>query len=161
MIIEGRKAVYTGDDLSFEHGASCTVLALSGLAAHVQWLDGPRTGSVDLVDTASLSQGVLAPSMATQISEEFDASLDVEASTTTSAREAYDAYGEDGLLAALNEAGHLATLTPYVEDALGGLTASLRHDPGLSVALGFLDDDERETVLSAVARTLLIESEAS
>jgi len=122
-------------------------------------------GGVDLVPVDSLSQGQTmgntAVAMASEINAQFDASLDVEASQTTAVREAYEAYGEDGLLTALNEAGHLATLTPYVEEALGGLTASLRHDPGLSVALGFLEETERETVLSSVARTLLIESEAS
>lgn len=154
MIVEGAKVTYAGDtDPYNEVGSNGRVVALSGTAAHVRWLDGPKTGSIDLVEQFEL---VEARGNSTQtVAASFDAALDMPDSAVVAVRDTYDELGEEGLLNALNEAGHLATLSGYVEEAVSTLSARVREDISLGTVLAQLESDEADSLVGRVASVLL------
>jgi hypothetical protein len=157
MIVEGTRVTYAGDTDPFQEvGALGRVVALSGDAAHVQWTTGPKTGSIDLVETYELlpARTTLAFE-ATTVTAAFDDALEMAAAPSLQVRAVYDEAGPEGLVAALDEAGHLPALAEYVEDALGRLGAQLRGDAHLSGILASLEPDEAESVVSRLASMLV------
>lgn len=153
MIVEGQRVAYAGDDPLNDVGSQGKVVALSGTAAHVQWLTGPKVGSIDLVEqfevvAAAQPRQAAAP-------ETFDYALDMMTTSSLQVRATYDESGEDGVVSALDEVGHLAMLGEHVERALGGLAGDLRGDPIFREVLAQLEPDEADTVLNRVASVLL------
>lgn len=155
MFIEGSKVVYAGDDVTIGQGSLGKVLVVSGPSAHVQWLDGIRTGQVDLIDGYDLSPSTGTASVAQMVASQFDQALEMENTASLIVREAMDSYGEDGVISTLAEAGHLSTLEPYATQAMEHLLSHMRADPLLAEMLAALDDYEQQTVLSRLAVTLL------
>lgn len=155
MIVEGCKVTYAGDtDPYNEVGAHGRVIALSGQAAHVQWTDGPKTGAIDLVDQYELIEDRSATGTQT-VSASFDAALGIPDNSVVAVRDTYDELGEEGLLNALSEAGHLAVLSEYVEDCVGTLAARVREDQSLGTVLSQLEQDEADSLVGRVASVLL------
>lgn len=150
MITEGSRVTYAGDDPLIEVGSTGKVLAVSGTAAHVQWLSGPKHGSMDLVD-----QFEILPFRAEANLNSFEQSLEYVESPSISVRASYDEAGEDGVVAALDDSGHLAMMAAHVERAAAVLAADLRSDPTFIEVLGQLEPDEADTVVSRVATVLL------
>lgn len=161
MIVEGSKVAYAGDTDPFQEvGSLGKVIALSGDAAHVQWLTGPKSGSIELVQQYELvpdrsqqqaqHQALAGPQM-----NSFDHALDMPATETISVRATYDDLGEEGVVNALSETGHLAMLTEYVDDAVGYLASRVRQDPGLGIILAQLEADEADALVGRVASLLL------
>lgn len=155
MTIEGSKVAYVGDDVTVGVGCIGRVLASAGTSQHVQWLDGLRVGQVDLVPNEDLVDHRPAMQATASVAEQFEATLDVPSMVSVAVRETYDTYGEDGLINALDEAGHLATLSSYATDAIATVAGRLRQDPAFASVLGQLDDDEAESLLVRVAVNLL------
>ena len=152
MIVEGQRVVYAGDlDPFQEVGSTGKVIAVSGQAAHVQWLDGPKTGSIDLIEHHEL----LPSRVEAAIEDGFASTLSMAVTSSLSVRSTYDEQGEDGLLTMLDESGHLSMLSEYAEDALLTLTGQIRADSVLSSALASLETDERDSVVGKIASTLL------
>lgn len=167
MIVEGSKVAYAGDTDPFQEvGSLGKVIALSGDAAHVQWLSGPKSGSIELIQQYELvpdrsqQQGQQGQqdqqrALVGSLMNSFDNALDMPASETISVRATYDDLGEEGLVNALSEAGHLAMLSEYVDDAVGYLAARVRQDPGLGDILAQLEADEADGLVGRVASLLL------
>lgn len=159
MIVEGQQVAYAGDTDPFnEVGSLGKVVAMSGAAAHVQWTTGPKAGSIDLVETYELVERRTASTAITRDATtmgSFDAALDMPATETISVRATYDDTGEDGLVTALNEAGHLAVLAEYVDEAVGHLASRIRGDLTLGEVLAQLEQDEAESLVARVASVLL------
>lgn len=154
MISEGGKVTYAGDTDPFNVvGSLGRVVSLSGTGAHVQWLTGPKTGQFDYVETFELVQ----PGAAHEASMEaaFDNTLDMPATEGISVRACYDETGEEGLVTALNESGHLAMLADYVDEAVGHLATRIRTDPTLGDVLSQLETDEADSLVGRVASLLL------
>jgi hypothetical protein len=155
MITEGQQVAYAGDTDPFnEVGSLGRVVAVSGQAAHVQWTSGPKVGSVDFVEQFELVEA-RGPAQSETTGMSFDATLDMPTSASLQVRAAYDEAGEDGLVLALDEAGHLAMLAEYADRALEALVGDLRADPSFREVLGQLEADEADTVVSRVATVLL------
>lgn len=151
MIVEGTRVVYAGDTDPFQSvGAPGRVVAMSGDHAHVQWLGGPKSGGLDLVD---LNELVVDRQHTARAAAE-----PVLGTMTTSAalvRSSYDEQGETGVLAVLNETGHLAGLTGEAEDAVLTLCGRIASDASVSEALSALEVDERDVVVAKIAHALL------
>lgn len=155
MIVEGQKVTYAGDtDPYNEVGAHGKVVALSGTAAHVMWTDGPKTGAVDLVEQFELLPDRSA-AFTQSVAASFDAALDLPDNSVVAVRDTYDEQGEEGLVTALNEAGHLAMLSAYVEEAASHLASRIREDPALGTVLSQLEADEADSLVGKVASVLL------
>lgn len=152
MTVEGQKVQYVGEDTMVGIGTLGKVLAANGTSQHVQWLGGLREGQIDLVAEYDLVPFQTGDPMS--VSAQFDASLDVPMSTL-GVREVYDDSGEDGLINALGEAGHLATLSGYATEAVGQLATLLRHDPAFGPVLAQLDENEAESLVQRVTASLL------
>lgn len=157
MISEGCGVAYAGDADPFNQvGSLGKVVALSGSAAHVLWIDGPKVGQVDLVEQHELveRQGRATAALDT-IASGFDNSLDMPEGTGLQVRATYDEYGEDGLVNVLSETGHLAVLSEYVDEAVGTLATRIRGDINLRQVLTELEADEADSLVGKVAAVLL------
>lgn len=156
MIVEGSKVIYAGDTDPFQDvGVSGKVIALSGQAAHVQWLTGPKAGQIELVGQHELLPDRNQHQAEAQPLNSFDNTLDMPATETISVRATYEDLGEDGLVNALSEVGHLAMLTEYADEAVGHLVSRVRQDPALGEVLAQLEPDEADGLARRVAAVLL------
>ena len=152
MIVEGQRVVYAGDMDPFQDvGSVGKVIAVSGQAAHVQWLDGPKTGAIDLIE-----QHELLPQRTEAAAQDaFSSTLAMAVTSALTVRATYDEQGEDGLLTALDESGHLALLSDRAEEAVLNLCGAIHSDPAMTAALASLEIDERDSVVAKIAATLL------
>ncbi len=155
MMSEGSRVVYVGDDPMVGVGTQGKILSHGGTGyEHVQWASGSRMGTVDPIAVEDLIPhrgttvaGIAAPG--------FEDSLGYESTLHVAVRDTYDDLGEDGLLNALDEAGHIATLSAYADDALMAFASRVRQDPDFSHILSHLDDQEAEGLVSRVVSHLL------
>lgn len=149
MIREGQRVRYAGDTDPFnEVGSEGKVLAISGTAGHVQWTTGPRVGQIDLVE-----EHELVPLRPGQVEASTPSPQQVHAGLMI--RAVYDEVGEEGLVNALSETGHLAMADNAVEEALDHLVASIRQNPVLGEVLGQLEADEADSLAERMASVLL------
>ena len=170
MFVEGQKVIYAGDTDPFnEVGAPGKVLSVSGDAAHVQWLGGPKTGSIELVEANDLvgdrnQATALLASIQPYLGEAhvFEASLDVEpgsngivSSASMQVRSSYDEHGEDGALSVLDESGVMAVLATHAEEVISLLGGKVATDAHMREALSGLEIDEQDVVVAKVVATLL------
>lgn len=162
MIVEGMAVAYAGDDPFQDVGSLGKVVALSGSAAHVMWQSGPRINTVELVDLNDLvaHRGAKEAQQARMQAQAFTDTafadtLDMPAIPMLQVRATYDEDGEEGLLSALSEAGRLAVLAEYAEEAVGLVATRIRNDPEFASVLAQLDPDEAASVVSRVASVVL------
>lgn len=127
-------------------------LSVTDRHSHVLWSTGTREGQIDLIDNDDLvghGPGKIAGSI-------FDDSMTTGAGMVTlSVRETFDVEGPSGLLNAMNDAGHLASLEGIAEDALAHVCAQVRTDPAFRSVLSHLDENEAAEFISLTSNTLL------
>lgn len=158
MISEGQQVTYVGDDAMTGVGTRGSCLSMTGSShAHVLWVEGAKTGVVEIVMVDDLlpyrtGHRAVGPSLA---AEQMQDSLDMPPLTTVAARDTYDDLGEDGLITALDEHGHLAVLASYAEEAIGYVASRIRQDPGFGAVLSQLDADEADALAQRVASTVI------
>ncbi len=152
---EGSKVVYIGEDTMVGINTIGKVLASAGSSQHVQWVEGLRAGQIDLVPNEDVLPLRVAHEEGISANRQFEDSLDTPSMMTVAVRDTYDDFGEDGLLNALSDSGHLATLTEYAGEAIGLVASRLRQDPSFSLVLDELDDHEAESLLVRVSVSLL------
>jgi len=153
MIRDGQQVSYIGMPRADGLGISDRgqALAVAGTAAHVMWSTGARAGNVDLIDCEDLvghGPGKVAGSV-------FDDSVSTGGMVTFAVRDTYEAEGPVGLLNAMNECGHLASLPAIAEDALAYVAAQVRQDPAFSTVLGQLDESEAAEFVTLTATSML------
>lgn len=150
MIREGAKVSYVGDgDDDLAVGDRGKVISVAGSSAsHVLWSTGKRLGQITLCDDADL---VATPKAAALT---YDG-LDSGSLVTIAVRDTYDAAGEVGLLNALNDEGHLASLSQIAEEAVQIVASRLRTDPSMTEVLASLEPEEASAFVSFTASVLL------
>lgn len=155
--MEGTRARYVGEDAMIGAGTLGKVLAVAGQRSyHVQWTEGYRSGNVDIVSVDDLVPAMASQQDPMSVQAQFDASFEMPTLTTIAVRDTYDDYGEDGLLNALGEHGHLATLAEYAQGAIDTLAGHLRTDATFSTILAQLDQPEADSLVQRVAVSLLV-----
>lgn len=152
---EGQQVTYVGDDPVIGVGSRGRILSMAaGGSAHTQWATGSRLGEVDLVFVDDLlpyrAGSTYAEDTASQIDQSFQVPL-----VSSGIREAMDEQGEDGVLTMLDEAGHLAVLAEYADEAYGYVKTRIKQDPGLNQVLAQLDDVEAQALVSKIASILM------
>jgi hypothetical protein len=151
---DGDSVYYTGRGRDgAEIGDEGRVLAVTGVAAHVKWVSGVRTGQVSLEDTEDLE-----PHRASYVRTELDDSLELGTITVHSARQVFDDSGAEGVLELMATEGHLAMLVPAAEQALEVVSHRVRHDPSLQAIASYLDEDELEAVVRLASIALIREA---
>lgn len=153
MIRDGQQVSYIGMPRSDGLGISDRgqALAVAGKAAHVMWSTGARSGQVDLIDCDDLvghGPGRVQGSV-------FDDSMSTAGLVTFAVRDTYEAEGPTGLLNAMNEMGHLASLPSIAEDALAYTCAQVRQDPSFTSVLAQLDESEAAEFVTLTATSML------
>jgi hypothetical protein len=145
---EGAQVTFVGDEFSGERlsvGDQGKVLSNGGSGSHVIWATGERQGAITLT-----SHSDLLPA------EEAGAYCHHEGHLVSlSVRQIYDRRGDTGLFKVLAEEGHLASVAPSAEEALGIVIARLRDDPAVQEVLASLDEDEGDSFVSYAALALL------
>lgn len=131
-----------------------TVLSDAGDSGHIMWTEGQAKGSVDFLnyDDVVKTNGktaALAPDI------DMSDTLAFGPTTHVAVRETYDSEGEQGLLAALDEAGHLSSIESVAETVLDAVASLIRSDDTMSTVLAQLDDDEADRFVSTTARALV------
>lgn len=149
MIREGCKVAYVGHPGEVAIGDVGKVLSDQGNASHIQWLTGASKGRI----TGPWAHADLVEQQSTTAS--IDDSLDDGTLVTVAVREVYDDSGDLGLLAALNEAGHLATFTELADEAMLVVAHHIRRDPAFSAVLSALDTDEADRLVGLTASYLM------
>lgn len=160
MIVEGAKVAYAGEDPFQDVGSIGKVVSLSGSCAHVLWEDGPKVGMIEMIDQYDLvphRANTAAPRRVATVADGFEATLDMPGMPVLAVRATYDEDGEDGLVAALNEAGKIAVLAEYAEEALSHVATRIRQDPGVTEVLAQLEPDERDSLVDRLASLVLID----
>lgn len=147
MITEGKQVSYVGDDPYVGVGTRGKVISLSGSALHVQWMEGEKRGSIELVPEEEL-----VPYRKSAVFDEPDEGLAITASMI---REAVDEQGTDSLIDMLEGSGHLAMLSTYAAEAIGFVSMRLRDDGNLAPVLAVLDESEQDALVSRVATVLI------
>lgn len=149
MIAEGARVQYVGDgDGGLSIGDRGKVLSNAGSGSHVMWQSGQRRGDITLVANMDL-----VATNGAQIT--YDDSLETGQIVTFAVRDVYDHRGDVGLVNALNDEGHFATLGSIAEEALALVTARLREDASMREVLAQLDEDEGAEFISFTATVLL------
>lgn len=144
---EGSRVTFVGDEFSGEHlsvGDQGKVLSNGGSGSHVIWATGEREGAITLTSNHDLLP-----------MDEVHGYQREGHIVSLSVRQIFDRGGETGLFLILAEEGHLASVAPAAEEALGIVTARLRDDPAVQEVLASLDDDEGDTFVSYAALALL------
>ena len=157
MIREGAKVSFVGEfaDSGLAIGDQGLVIAASGHASHIRWTTGARVGQIDLVGNDDLVEATASRHVEASLASEVDESLSDRAFSRVAVRDTYDLEGPEGVLAALAEEGHLASLTDVAEEALSTVASRLREDPVLTRVLATLDADEADAFISLASTALL------
>jgi hypothetical protein len=150
---DGMKVSYIGlGEAGVELGDRGTVLSADTSGSHVSWVTGAAIGRVILVHNDDLAP---ISSTRTAVHDELDDSLEYGSLVSIAAREIFDASGEAGLMDAMNEAGHLASLTSSAEDAVAHVAAQVRNSPSFESVLAQLDSEEADSLVNLTASSLI------
>lgn len=144
-IRDGQKVAYVGHTAE-RIGDEGVALSTDDHCAHVRWDTGVIAGTVTLESNSDLvAQGVAPPS-----SFAFEGSL-----VAFSARTVYASGGDSGLLDALVDGGHIASLDDLPDQVLSMVAQALRRDPSFREVLSVLDDEEGAGFVHFSAMSLL------
>lgn len=150
---ENAKVSYIGDGVGgLALGDQGRVIADAGSAAHVLWTSGSLRGQMSLVGYEDLVEptGRQASVVAT-----VDDSLGDGPLVVTAVREVYDTFGPDGLLSALADEGHLASLASAAEEVFETVAGRVRSDPAFREVLARLDGEEQDAFVTHTTTALL------
>jgi len=150
--MDGQKVAYVGDgDNDLSVGDEGKVLSAGDTGSHVMWSTGSRAGDTTLTHNMDLV-------VTRRTAASYDNSLDSGYLVATAVRLTFDRQGARGLIASLDNEGHLSTMGGLADDAIERLSAGIRIDPSMIEVLAELDDDEGSEVVHLAAKALLREA---
>jgi len=159
---DGGQVIYTGPERDgLLPGVRGRVLSCTALYGHVQWEEGPRAGTVELLSVEDLATPGIRSGAAYQgsVGASLNDSLEVGSLVSlASAEEAYDAMGSEGLISHLTAGGHLAAYSSMAEEVMQTLIAGLQQDPVLHQLTALMDPEEAEEIFRRTATLLLIDN---
>lgn len=150
---EGQRVSYIGITASgLLLGDQGKVVSADDSGSHVKWATGSRLGAITFEDNEDL-----APSGGTKtaVADELNDSLEYGSMSTVAARQVYDTEGASGLLTALEEAGHLASLAEAAEEAVSSVARHVRTATAFRPILAQLEPEESESLVMLTANSLL------
>jgi len=158
MLREGQQVTYIGEPRDgLVRGDAGKVLTMaSDDSGHVMWSTGAQTGNVTLEFDYDL-EGPRTRQARAHIDLLAD-SLEVGTIVSTSLREAYDSAGAEGLLSAMAEEGHLASMHDIAEEAMELIAGRIRQDPSFRAVVAELDPEESEHLIRLAAVGLIHEA---
>jgi hypothetical protein len=152
MLSEGGRVSYTGGgDGRLSTGDNGRLLSISGDGGHVLFSTGAVAGTVEYLPLHLLSS--MERSARSLLADTLDAP---EQLSSTAVRETVVAAGEQGLVAALSEAGVLDELAGIGEEAADFVASRIRSDPAMGPIMAALDTEERDQVVALTASMILV-----
>lgn len=156
-IREGCKVAYVGPETA-GHAVGDVGKVVSGAgenAYHVAWRTGSRKGAIELISVLEITPVDADPVVASR-STDLDDSLEYGGPILSfSARKVYEQEGFEGLVSALEEDGHLATLAGKIADAVTSLVTEVRDDAAVTQATAALDYDEADGFVGSLVAALV------
>lgn len=152
---EGQRVAYIGHPGEHGIGDEGKVLSPAGSGCHVLWATGLRKGQIDLVPNADITP--LASRRTAEGFTGWDDALDGPL-VSVAVRDVYESEGDVGLLNALIEEGHVASLTEAAQEALETVAARIRTDASFRAVLAQLEPDEGDEFVTLTAATILRDS---
>lgn len=159
-IREGAKVAYVGQETrGFKVGDIGKVVSAAGESAcHVAWRSGDRKGDIEMMSMLEVTPVSSEPSLPSYASD-LDDSLEYGGPILSfSARKVYEQEGFGGLVSALGDDGHLATLSGRVADIVAGLVNDVRDDAAVIQTTAALDYDEADEFVSSLVASLVREA---
>lgn len=156
-IREGAKVAYVGAETrGFKVGdIGKVVSAAGGNACHVSWRSGDRKGDIEMMSSLEVTPVSTEPATAAR-DIDLDDSLEYGGPILSfSARKVYDQEGFDGLVSALGDDGHLATLAGRVADIVAGLVNDVRNDAAVIQTTAALDYDEIDEFVGSLVAAMV------
>lgn len=152
---DGSRVSYIGSPTDgLEIGDEGRVLRAVSGGAHVLFRTGERKDELLFVpDRDLVINGQVCPSPST-----WDDSLSDGTLVNTAARAVFDRQGPRGLLAALDEDGHLSLLAARAEEAVDSVSAAVRNDPNIAGVIAALDPEEAEVFIATATLALIREA---
>lgn len=151
---EGERVAYVGPEVDGRRvGDEGQVVSTAGDSQHVVWSTGQRQGGFDLVPDHELT-----PSGTTREASRrsgLEDSLEYGPLLSFNANKVYEESGGIGLITALADDGHLATLAGLAEDLLSNLAEQVRGDASVQAALANLDDQDADELVMFTANVLM------
>lgn len=147
MFFDGQKVSYVGHEGEGtpKIGDLGQVVAVGNTASHVKWKTGSLKDEFREVDHMSI-----VPVAGQAEIDTFSGGL-----LAFSARDVHAARGTDGVVDALNEAGHLGSFEAIAEEALGLVASRIRNDPSIREAMAAIGDEAGEDLVATAAVRLL------
>lgn len=146
-LVEGARVSYVGDEVNgLQIGDRGKVILRDGAASHIRWMSGEHKGSITLVDDLDLV--VASHEMPYE-------DLESGGLVSVAVAQVMSRYGHEGLYEALSDEGHVSTLEPVVDQAIGLIAAHIRHDPSFREVLSELDPVEGEEFVAFTTYALL------
>lgn len=153
---EGQAISFIGDEQAHPPvplGAHGRLLAFaSHTHGHVQWIDGPRCGQVDVV---GLDDVAPAPKRYQASRDGLEDSLEVGPISATGARDVFDVEGPAGLLTMMASSGRLSGFDSLADDVLTHTEGLIRQEASVRDVLAELDDQDGDELVSLASRVLL------
>ena len=147
VFLEGDHVDYVGDGRDGIPAAPGRIMAVASQnAVHVEWVDGPRTGMIDMVSVYDLeksaSESTIAPPTI----------------TAHSVRRAMNTDGEVGVLNFLAAVQQTGTWERIAREAKGFVEGRLRVDESMELPYEQLRPEEIDRVISLAAVTILAQA---
>lgn len=159
-IREGAKVAYVGAE-NGGHKVGDIGKIVSGAgenAYHVAWRSGERKGDIEIMSSLEVTPVSAEPVTASYASDLEDSLEYGGPILSFSARKVYEQEGFDGLVSALGDDGHLATLAGRVTDMVAILVSEVQDDPSVIQTAAALDFDEADEFVGMLVSALVREA---
>jgi hypothetical protein len=149
VFFEGQQVSFVGhpSEDGPDIGDEGLVVAAGNTASHIKFLTGARTGCFHEISHSSLVLKDRAR----------EGSLDGRL-VNVPIRHIAASDGTQGLIDALDDAGHLGNFESMADEALRYTASLVRNDPSISEVIAQLDSDEAEDFVASATLTLLREA---
>lgn len=159
-IREGAQVAYVGQETrGLKVGDIGKVISSAGESAcHVSWRSGDRKGDIEMMSMLEVTPVSSEPVVASYASD-LDDSLEYGGPILSfSARKVYEQEGFSGLVSALDDDGHLATLAGRVAEMVAGLVNEVCGDAAVIQTAAALDFDEADEFVGSLVAALVGEA---
>lgn len=156
-IREGCKVAYIGNEIAGHAiGDDGKVIAADGERFHVAWRTGSRKGQIELMSVLDITPVSDPDAVPESRSASLDDSLEYGSPVLSfSARRVFEESGFRGLVAALEDDGHLSTIAGRVSEMVGSIVSEVRGDAAVVQAAADLDYDEADELVSTLVAALV------
>lgn len=155
MLYDGQPVTYQGSTGPLRPGDEGQILTVESTYVNVMWRTGMLAGRTTM--HRQEDEDLTPLRERSHVEASLDDSLEVGPLVVTSARDAYDESGPQGVVEHLAYTGQLTPLMGVAEEAYALVAHRIRSSPSLHAVTAQLDEGEIETIVQAASAALLRE----